>query len=559
MATHSLLVTSPSGQLQRFRVSKPEITLGRAVLNDIVIADHTVSRTHARLQFDEQGVLLEDLASVNGTLLNGARVTSSRLSAADVVTIGDHTVRLTIDVDEPDFDRTQVTSVAELNATMAVHPFESLVNDTSLPRLAITTPGRTWEVTLQPDVTVIGRASECDLVIESVQVSRRHVQIEQEHVGFRVRDLGSRNGTWMAGRQIKAERLRDGDTFTVGEARCVFKAGFSSEELTTAVPPTSKGQRRPVVVVPGVMGSNLFLENTQVWPNVRLMLTDPDIFRYPGRVKLEPRGLVSEIVVIPNLIKQDQYNRLTEFLSEGLSYERGTDLMEFAYDWRQDVRISARELGAAIERWDIRRPVTIIAHSMGSLVSRYYVDCLGGRTRVERIVFLGAPHYGVPKSVVVMLQGPGLFPFGILNEKGREILTTFPSAHQILPAYPSVKDHRGNDIDVLADDRWVLDHQKACHALARDFWRELPGRCSVSTISIFGYGLDTVTGVTMTRDTEGRCRGVDLVSEQVGDNDVPQAMAILPGAEIHPVRQHHGALYTDKDVQMRLKLELGGS
>ncbi len=156
-----------------------------------------------------------------------------------------------------------------------------------------------------------------------------------------------------------------------------------------------------------------------------------------------------------------------------------------------------------------------------------------------------------------MHQGPDLFPFGILNDKAREILTTFPSVHQLLPAYPSVKDQRGHPVDVLADDRWVPDRQKACHALARDFRRELPERCGVSTISIFGYGLETVTSVTMTRDSEGRCRHLDLVSENLGDSGVPQAAAILPGAEIHPVRQHHGALYTDKDVQMRLKLELG--
>jgi hypothetical protein len=31
---------------------------------------------------------------------------------------------------------------------------------------------------------------------------------------------------------------------------------------------------------------------------------------------------------------------------------------------------------------------------------------------------------------------------------------------------------------------------------------------------------------------------------------------VLKGAEIHPVKQHHGALYTDKDVKQRLKLEL---
>jgi hypothetical protein len=37
---------------------------------------------------------------------------------------------------------------------------------------------------------------------------------------------------------------------------------------------------------------------------------------------------------------------------------------------------------------------------------------------------------------------------------------------------------------------------------------------------------------------------------------VPEQSARLPDAEIHPVHQQHGNLYADKDVKMRLKLEL---
>jgi hypothetical protein len=41
-----------------------------------------------------------------------------------------------------------------------------------------------------------------------------------------------------------------------------------------------------------------------------------------------------------------------------------------------------------------------------------------------------------------------------------------------------------------------------------------------------------------------------------GDDAVPEVSGRLPLTEIHPVRQHHGALYADKDVKMRLKIEL---
>lgn len=46
------------------------------------------------------------------------------------------------------------------------------------------------------------------------------------------------------------------------------------------------------------------------------------------------------------------------------------------------------------------------------------------------------------------------------------------------------------------------------------------------------------------------------MSDTAGDGSVPKVSAVLPGAEIHPVRQHHGALYPDGDVRARLLLEL---
>lgn len=555
MDTRTLLITRPGGQLQRVRISKPEITLGRSALADIVISDSKASRSHARLRFGAD-VLVEDLASTNGTTVGGTRITTHRLQPGEIVRIGQHQIQLETVSTEVDFDRTVVNSREEIQATLIANPLEAEVNDTSIPRVAIITPKRTWEIPLEAEATVFGRGSECQALIESTRVSRVHAQIERVGDGFRLRDRGSSNGTWVSGQRVEQVMLHDGDTFTIGDARCVFKAGFGNDDLTVVEGGPKRTKRRPVVIVPGIMGSTLYDGKDQVWPNVRLLLTRPDLFIYPGKVPLTPGGLVSEVVVVPNLVKLDQYNRLTEFLCEGMAYQTGKDLLEFAYDWRQDVRITARQLGEAIERWGVTEPITIVAHSLGTLVSRYYIDRLGGAKKVERIVFLGGAHYGVPKSVVVLMQGPGFLPFGLMADQMRQVLTSFPSAHQILPVYGSTKDQQGKPIDVLEDDRWVPERQKASHAMAREFRRELPERCGVSAVSIFGYGIKTVTNVTMCRDAKGVCESLDFVQDESGDSAVPQVTSVLKGTEIHPVRQHHGALFTDKDVQMRLKLEL---
>ncbi len=70
------------------------------------------------------------------------------------------------------------------------------------------------------------------------------------------------------------------------------------------------------------------------------------------------------------------------------------------------------------------------------------------------------------------------------------------------------------------------------------------------------YGIDTVSALTVRRDDQRRWQRAEHTSQSVGDSVVPEASTLLEGADIHPVRQYHGALYTDSDVKMRLKIEL---
>jgi hypothetical protein len=58
------------------------------------------------------------------------------------------------------------------------------------------------------------------------------------------------------------------------------------------------------------------------------------------------------------------------------------------------------------------------------------------------------------------------------------------------------------------------------------------------------------------RDHNGVFRKAMIGVEPSGDSSVPEGSAVLPRTEIHPVRQYHGTLFNDKDVKMRLKLEL---
>jgi hypothetical protein len=128
--------------------------------------------------------------------------------------------------------------------------------------------------------------------------------------------------------------------------------------------------------------------------------------------------------------------------------------------------------------------------------------------------------------------------------------------YQILPTYACAVDQQGQPIDVLSDETWLPETQRPLLRSAREFRRELGTRSRVPTVSIFGYGLKTVTGATVQRDAQGRWQKVDLAIEPSGDATIPEQSAVMKGSEIHPVQQVHGVLYVDSDVKMRLRLEL---
>ncbi|MBN2040344.1 MAG: diguanylate cyclase [Spirochaetes bacterium] len=74
---------------RRFRLRSGETyTIGRNPDNDIFITDTTVSRTHARLSWDQDTFIIEDLNSTNGIFLNGSKISSARLNSKDSLRIG---------------------------------------------------------------------------------------------------------------------------------------------------------------------------------------------------------------------------------------------------------------------------------------------------------------------------------------------------------------------------------------------------------------------------------------------------------------------------------------
>jgi pSer/pThr/pTyr-binding forkhead associated (FHA) protein len=86
----SLLVRSGALRGRRLPITVPAVTIGRADYNDLVIADPSVSTTHARLQRKDDLWVLSDLGSTNGTYVEGEPVTGdTALTPGTTLRFGD--------------------------------------------------------------------------------------------------------------------------------------------------------------------------------------------------------------------------------------------------------------------------------------------------------------------------------------------------------------------------------------------------------------------------------------------------------------------------------------
>jgi pSer/pThr/pTyr-binding forkhead associated (FHA) protein len=563
MAEIQLVVTTPPGQVRIYPVTQEQLTIGRASTSDVILYDPGVSRQHARLHRVTDGFEIEDLESTNGTWLQGQSIKRAPFPIGQTVRVANSTLRLQ---PTPEIVSTETNpqDVNDLTTFLASSAMEMELPDLSQPRLVVHTRWRTWEVVLA-EATTIGRQNTCQVFLQDSSVSRQHARITRENDSFVLTDLNSHNGTWLNEQRIERHTLRAGDSFRIGETTFVFNAPLADTDLTVQYNQSFalvRGARRPVVFIPGFMGSELWLDNERIWPNVKTMFTQPELYQFPSKAPVEARHLVSQIVVIPRLIKIERYSALGDFLCEDLGYEREKNLLEFPWDWRLDLYVAAQKLGEQIERWrdqsaEARAPITLIAHSVGCLIARYYVEKLGGQSIVDRMILIGGTHRGMPKALQVFSAFGKQSPLYGIAEPFQRALASAPSVYMLLPTYPAVFSPEGKPIDLYRDESWCPGQYRLLLRNALAFHQELSARSKTSTICIFGYGMPTITGAVLENPSpDGFWERIHLKMTEQGDDTIPEVSARMPNSEIHPVHQHHASLYADNDVKMRLKLEL---
>ncbi|MFI1203191.1 ATP-binding cassette domain-containing protein (plasmid) [Streptomyces sp. BHT-5-2] len=191
--------------------------VGRDPHSELVLRDDRVSWHHAVLRASEGHWLVEDEGSTNGTYTDGHRVSRSGVGPGSVIRFGnpaDGPCAVLAGVPRP----TTVGRPSSVSHPAATHTFRRPSTVRPLP------PART---------TRIGRATDNDLVVDDLAVSRRHAELRSGPDGYLIADLGSHNGTYLNGRPVDVAPVRPGDVIGIGHSSFVLVGDRLQEYVDT--------------------------------------------------------------------------------------------------------------------------------------------------------------------------------------------------------------------------------------------------------------------------------------------------------------------------------------
>ena len=148
-------------------------------------------------------------------------------------------------------------------STLTVGVIEPPAALTGLELSVVGGPAGGMVVPLEPGSSVIGRSAGCEIVLDDVEVSRRHAEVSVLPDGTAtVRDVGSTNGTSVGGQAVGPDSVpfAIGAVLTVGESRLVVQpAPADAAALTCGVGPTLRFNRPPRLLQPAPVAAEVVL------------------------------------------------------------------------------------------------------------------------------------------------------------------------------------------------------------------------------------------------------------------------------------------------------------
>jgi len=205
------------------------LTIGRKEGNDLVIDNQAVSGSHARIVKEEQDFSVEDLNSLNGTFINGKKVSKYILNNGDVILIGNHTLEYFSEKPGEDQVKKPALRGHSMDETMVLSPTEQkkiLVSTEKLDVLGgfLIVQGVTEkkDYLLKDRITTIGKDDGALIKLKGFFAPKVAALVNRRKDGYFINPSGGKD-LKVNGKKVEQRcDLKDGDLVEVGDLKMQF-------------------------------------------------------------------------------------------------------------------------------------------------------------------------------------------------------------------------------------------------------------------------------------------------------------------------------------------------
>lgn len=213
-----------------------------------------------------------------------------------------------------------------------------------------------------------------------------------------------------------------------------------------------------IVLLPGIMGSRLKKDGETVWglgarslgsllvtrggsTTEALLLRDDDPEAEDLGDGIVADALLPDLHLIPKVWKIDGYSRIEREIKAVFGVRDGENFFRFPYDWRRFNQAAAHRLKRLSTEWlrgwrqrgNTEARLILVAHSMGGLVSRYFLEVLGGWRDTRALITFGTPYRGSLNAVDSLANGVRKGPLGLVELS--TLARSLNGLYQLLPTF----------------------------------------------------------------------------------------------------------------------------